>query len=298
MRVLGKCDDMCCMALGNFDGLHRAHMEVINACCKYAKEHSIKSGVLLFDRHTSDIFGKKIRLLTTMEEKLAILEQTEVDFVHIMTFNEKTAALSGEDFIKYITENFSVKAFFAGYDYSFGKGAKGDIGLLRRYGESYGFETFVTERVAIDNITVSSTAIREFIKNGNVKEAKKFLGRNYFVSGEVIKGFGNGTKSLFPTANIKIDSEKFLPCDGVYAGVSVIDGKKYKSAVNVGKNPTFNARERTVESFLLDFNGEIYGKNIRVEFLERLRPDIKFETVDMLKRQIETDIQKVREIKI
>lgn len=298
MRIINGCDQACAMALGNFDGLHKAHMKIINSCVEYSHENKILSGVLLFDRHTSEMLGKKVKLLTTMEEKLDILERTGVDFVYIMHFDEKTANTESKAFIKKIISDFSVEAFFVGYDYSFGKGAKANVCELKEYGEELGFKTFVTECVKEGDCVVSSTKIRELVEKGEMKRAEKLLGRKYFILGEVIRGFGNGTKSLFPTANVEIEENKFLPPDGVYKGITVIDGKNYKSAVNVGKNPTFDAKKRTVESFILDFDGELYGKKIKVEFLEYMRPDKRFSGTEALKKQIASDIERVRGIEI
>ena len=296
MQILEKCDFFCTMALGNFDGLHKAHIKIISSSVEYAKENGIKSGVLLFDCHTSKILGNPQRILTTMEEKLKILEEMGVDFVHIMHFDEITANMSGDKFIEYITKRFRVEAFFAGYDYKFGKNAGWDVEDLESYGKEHGFTTFITECIKEDGILVSSSNIREYIETGEVFLAKKLLGRPYAVLGEVVKGFGNGTKSLVPTANLKVFEDKLLPSDGVYFALTKIDDKSYKSAVNVGKNPTFNAKDRTIESFILDFCGEIYGKVLEIEFLEKIRDDRKFESIEALKEQIRKDIEKIRNI--
>lgn len=298
MQILEKCDFLCTMALGNFDGLHKAHMKIINSSIEYSKKNGIKSGVLLFDCHTSKILGNPQRLLTKIEEKLKLLEETGVDFVHIMHFDENTANMSGYEFIEYITKRFRVEAFFAGYDYKFGKNAGWNVTDLEDYAKEQGFKTVITECIKEDGITVSSSIIREYIESGEVSFAKKLLGRPYDVLGEVVKGFGNGTKSLFPTANLKVFEDKLLPADGVYFALTHIEGKSYKSAVNIGKNPTFNAKERTIESFILDFHGELYGKVLKIEFLEKIRDDKKFESIDALKEQIEKDIEKIKSIKI
>jgi len=298
MQELKKCEKPCAIALGNFDGLHRAHMEIINSCIDYSQKNGLLSGVLLFDRHTSEVFGKDVKLLTTMEEKLAVLESAGVDFVYIMHFDEAVAKTHSKKFIENILADFSVNAFFVGYDYCFGKGAKGTAGILKEYGEELGFETFVTRCMKDDDEIISSTTIREFVEAGEMEKAGKFLGRNYFVTGEVVRGFGNGTKSLFPTANVEIKRNKFLPPDGVYIGITHVDGKSYRSAVNIGKNPTFGAKERTIESYILDFDGEIYGKTVTVEFLQKIRADKRFESIDELKKQIEHDIEMVRKVEL
>lgn len=298
MQIIDRCEKKSAMALGNFDGLHKAHMEIINSCVEYARKNSLLSGVLLFDRHTSEVFGGTVGILTTMEEKLRILEGSGIDFVHIMHFDKETAGVEPEAFIDRISNDFSVDAFFVGYDYTFGKGAKGTTKILKELGEKEGFKTVVTDCVRLNDTVVSSTTVREAISEGDMERAEVLLGRRYFILGNVVKGFGNGTKFLYPTANVEIKENKFLPPDGVYKAVAVVDGKKYRSAVNIGKNPTFDAKKRTVESFLLDFEGELYGKEIKVEFLERIRPERKFQNTEELKKQIEKDIKKAYDIKI
>ncbi len=298
MQILDNCEFQCTMALGNFDGLHMAHMEIITSSIGYAKKRGIKSGVLLFDCHTSKVLGNPQELLTTREEKLKILENSGVDFVHIMHFDENTANMQGPEFIDYITKRFKVTAFFAGYDYRFGKKAAWNVDDLASYGSESGFDTIITECIKKDEILVSSSNIREFIKEGNVILARKLLGRPYSVSGEVIRGFGNGTRVLFPTANIKVPENKLLPPDGVYFGVTKINGKSYRSALNIGKNPTFNAKDRTIESFIIDFSGELYGEVLEIEFIEKIRDDKKFQSIEALKEQIKLDIEKVRNTNI
>lgn len=297
MDILDKCEKKCAIALGNFDGLHRAHMKIIDDCIDYSRKNNILSGIILFDIHTSEVFGIKTELLTTMSEKQELLKSTGLDFIHIMHFDKELAKVEPEDFIKNIFKNFAAEAFFAGYDYTFGKDATGNADLLKRLGNKYGFYVHIIDCIKDDKEIISSTAIRNLVESGDMDGAKKLLGRNYFIFGKVEKGFGNGKKMLFPTANISVDKEKLLPPDGVYCAKVNIDGKSYKSAVNIGKNPTFDAQKRTVECFILDFSGEIYGEYVLVEFVQKIRDDIRFESTADLKLQIEKDIEKVRNCK-
>ncbi len=298
MQILEGCREGCAIALGNFDGLHSAHIEIINACKSYAAEKNIKCGVLLFDRHTSEFFGEKVGLLTTMSEKLAILEGAGVDFVYVMHFDMDTASLLPEEFLRGILAEFNAEAFFAGYDYTFGKGAAGTAQTLAELGKKLGFEAVITPRIDQDGKRVSSSLIRSLLSEGDIEGAARFLGRAYSVEGEVIRGFGNGKKALFPTANIGVEEIKFLPPDGVYAGAATVKGKRYRTAVNIGKNPTLDAKVRTVEAFILDFDGELYGEHIKVEFIKKLRSEKKFESLAGLKEQIARDISAARETEI
>lgn len=298
MQILEGCYEECAIALGNFDGLHKAHMAIINACKSYAEEKKIKCGVLLFDRHTSELFGKEVRLLTDMEEKLEIIQKSGVGFVHIMPFDRETAGLAPEKFIKKILEKFKVSALFAGYDYTFGRGASGTAETLAELGRKMGFDVSVMPKIEHDGKQISSSLIRGLLEHGEIEGISAFLGRRHSVSGRVMRGFGNGRKSLFPTANIEYKKEKLLPPDGVYAGIAEIKGEKYRTAVNIGKNPTLKAETRTVEAFILDFDGDLYNENIKVEFIKKLRDDRKFRNLEELKRQIEKDIDAVKEIDI
>lgn len=294
MRIFEEYDGRCALALGNFDGLHKAHMKIINSCVEYSKSRGIQSGVVLFDRHTSEVFGGAPEILTTMEEKLLVLEKAKVDFVHIIRFDRELAMTEGEEFLHRILSAFDAEAFFFGYDYSFGKGAACKASDMEKIGRRLGFEAFMTECVYVGDTAVSSTVVRECIKAGDMQRAEKLLTRPYFLAGEIVHGKGNGAKSLFPTVNVKTPEKKLLPPDGVYCAVAEIDGKKYKCALNIGKNPTFNASVRTVEGFLLDFNSSVYGKKIYLEIKEFLRSDKKFANAEDLKKQIEKDIEAVR----
>ena len=178
-----------------------------------------------------------------------------------------------------------------GYDYSFGFKAQGDVEMLKKFGEKYGFKVFVTDVIKIDGRVVASTYIRQVIKSGEMEEAERFLGRRYCIEGNVVKGLQNGRKMGIPTANVDYDINMALPKAGVYAGITYVSGKRLKSVINVGKNPTFGAEKLTVESHILDFDEDIYGEYIRVSFAKRLRGDIKFNSMEELKNQIQNDIE-------
>lgn len=282
------------VALGNFDGLHVAHTTIIRNGIKYAREHNLKSGVLLFDENTKEITGKKhIELITPNEAKLELLEREKPDFVYLRKFTREFMQNSPEEFVRLLIKNLKVKAVCVGYDYSFGYKAQGDVAALKRFGEKYGFKVLVTDAIRIDDEIVSSTLIREMIKSGDMEKAERFLGRRFCVQGNVMRGFGNGTKMGIPTANVDYDRNMALPLEGVYAGITYVDGRRLKSVINVGKNLTFDAKAITIESHILDFNEDIYGKHIRVSFAKRMRGVIKFDSVDELINQIKSDIKQV-----
>ncbi len=278
-------------ALGNFDGLHVAHMTIIRNGIKYAKENGLKSGVLLFEKNTKTLTQGGVELITPNEAKLELLEREKPDFVYMENFDKEFMQKSPEEFVKYLVANLKVKAVCVGYDYSFGYKAMGDVEMLKKFGEKYGFKVFVTDAIKIDGRIVSSTYIREVIKNGDMEEAERFLGRRYCIEGNVIHGLQNGRKMGIPTANVDYDINMALPKPGVYAGITYVDGRRLKSVINVGKNLTFDAEKLTVESHILDFDEDIYGEYIRVSFAKKLRGVIKFDGVDKLIEQIHHDME-------
>lgn len=271
------------ICLGNFDGVHLGHKALFDAAKKYEKW-----GVLLFDRNT-----KGSTILTTQPEKLKILSDLGADYAVIAEFSEEFSHKSPEEFVEFLKEILKVDAVVAGYDYRFGYKAAGDKKDLVRLSEEKGIIAKIVESVKIDGEAVKSTKIREFIKCGDVLCANKMLGYNYTVSGIVETGFKNGTKMGFPTANIAYPLEKLLPADGVYKGKVL----GYDAVVNIGKNPTFEAEKRTVEAHLIGYEGDLYGREIEVEFISRIRDDKKFKNIEALIAQIEKDIKSIKERK-
>lgn len=283
------------VALGNFDGLHSAHTQIINNMCQYAEEHSCLGCVLLFSGHTRKVINNEdTKLITTESEKLKLLSTMGVDTVYIREFDREFMQLSPRDFVKMLVTKINPEAVCVGYDYRFGYKAEGDTQLLRKLGEEFGFSVIVTEEIKQNQHTVKSTKIREFISDGDIKSANTMLGRPYFIMGEVEKGLQNGRKIGIPTANIGYAPDKLLPENGVYMGYTIIGDDRYKSVINVGNNPTVGADKITVESHILDFDYDIYGKIVTVEFVDRIRDEIKFLSLDELKIQINSDINSAR----
>ena len=285
------------VALGDFDGLHIAHTAIIKNGIEYARQNGLKSGVLLFNENTKSVLeGADIKLITPNGEKIRLIDEMGADFVYIVNFDREFMKKTPEEFIEFLVNDLKIKAVFAGFDYKFGKNASGDALTLKKLGEDNGFFVEILPEMKIDTKTLSSRHIRQLIEDGNVSEASKYLGRDFSVSGIVEKGFQNGRKLGFPTANVSYDDTMLLPKNGVYAGYTFVDGKKYKSVINIGNNPTFGAKKVTIESHIIDFEGDIYGECIRVSFKERLRGDIKFNGIDELKERIEQDTKTAKSI--
>lgn len=271
------------ICLGNFDGVHLGHRALFDAAKKYEKW-----GVLLFDRNT-----KGSTLLTTQSEKIKIISELGADFAVIVEFSERFSHKSPKEFVEFLKDTLNAGIVVAGYDYRFGYKAEGDKNELLHLCEECKIGAEIIDSVTVLGEAVKSTRIRDAVKCGNMHLAHKLLGYKYFVSGKVVKGFKNGTKMGFPTANVEYLEEKLLPPDGVYRGS--VSG--YDAVINVGKNPTFDAEKRTVEAHLIDYSGDLYDKEIKVEFIEKIRDDIKFKSVDELINQIENDIKCVIERK-
>ncbi len=279
------------VALGSFDGLHKAHMELINKTKEYAKDTKLASGVLLFDKIPAQFFLDNAKTIMTLEDKKELL--SDLDFLYIQEFSKEFIELTPEEFVKYLIEKLNIKAVSVGFNYRFGKNASGDVNTLLQLSKKYGFTVIISDEYKIDGKTVSSTLIRSFIENGDINEANSFLGREFFMTGTVLNGYHLGRTLGFPTVNLDYDKNSIIPKFGVYHGSVEVLGEEYKAVINVGKRPTFEREDITIESFLLDFEGDLYNKKIKVKFKEYLRGEIKFQNAEKLTEQIEKDIKKV-----
>ncbi len=296
MDIIKKLDtaQKTVVALGNFDGLHKAHMLVLGNCINEAQKRGVKSAVLLFFEHPQNIINKRsVSLITDSESKMTLLENAGMDIAFLKHFDEGFMGLSPEEFVGFLVRELNPVALCVGYDYRFGHKAQGNIDSLRELCSLHGIDVIVTDEVKEGDVPVKSTAIRQYIMSGEIEKANAMLGRSFTLRGEVKKGFQNGRKIGFPTANVGVSENIVLPLDGVYMGYTTVEGKKYKSLINVGMNPTVGGKEITVESHILDFNGDIYGKVIEVEFCKRLRGEIKFAGLEDLKKQIQMDLERV-----
>lgn len=278
------------IALGTFDGLHIAHMKIIDNAVEYGKKHNVPYGVMLFDSIPANSFSKNYtkRLMKPTDRNLLL---SYLDYIYIQEFDKSFYDKSPEEFVFYLKNILKAEFVSVGYNYKFGKAASGDAELLKELCAKEGITVSISEKMVHLGHTVSSTKIRELVSSGDVETASGLLGRNFFLSGRVINGYRNGHKLGFPTANLKTDLTVVLPGSGVYAGICKVDGKAYKSVVNVGDNPTFAGNSITVECHLLGFDDELYGKEIKVEFVKYIRKEIKFSTSSELAEQIALDIQ-------
>lgn len=274
------------LVLGYFDGLHIGHVHLIN----YAKMNSDGPvGVVTFDKPLKSIEGQ----ITTLDEKIALIEELKVDYVFVLVADDKFKHMSYIDFINKVLKKFNPKTIFCGNDYTFGYEAKGDVYDLKMAFANVQVMNYVND---FNRKKISSSGIKKLIKDGQVKEASVFLGRQYALIGTVSHGFKEGTKLGRPTANLEPVTNLVIPKDGVYITRTKIDKKMYDSLTNIGTHPTINKVEKpTIETYVFGFNKNLYGKEITVYFYKRLRDEIKFDSVEDLEDQIAKDINEASE---
>lgn len=284
------------LALGNFDGVHIGHQQLIETMINQAIELNLQSSMLIFENHTkSFVYGNGPRLLNTNSQKNEFLEKLGVKTLYTMRFDDKVMTLSPEEFvIKVLKKKLNCSMVVVGPDYRFGHKASGNVEMLKQIGIRHGLEVQVVEPVYYKDEIVSSTLVRKLLSDGNIKEANRLLGRPFGIVGEVINGKGLGKKLGVPTANMKPAGKYVVPKKGVYRTITRVNGRYYPSATNVGINPTFSEQDLKVETFILDFDQAIYGLEIEVFFMEYLRPEMKFDDVQDLKKKMEEDIAYVR----
>lgn len=279
------------IALGSFDGLHYGHMNLIKEVVEKAKINNCKSLLYTFDNHPLSVVNpeKEPKHLMTNNEKLMILESYGIDIVNFATFTEEYMKIQPEEFIENLVNKYNMKGIVVGFNNRFGYKNRGDINLLKELGEKLNFEIIVVEEIKLGNEAVSSTKIRHYIETGIVEKANFLLQRPYSLSGSIIHGRKLGRTIGFPTANIHIDNKILLPKSGVYYTNTKYEDKIYKSITNIGYNPTVNGNNLTVETYILNFDKEIYDNVIDVYFIKYLRDEQKFSSLEELIKVLEND---------
>lgn len=279
------------VTIGNFDGLHKGHQVLIKKAVESAKQRNIESIVFTFENHPANYFAKTpIKHVITNEEKIKRLKDFGVDYVISIPFDEYMTKISALEFVKGILlDKLGAKKIIVGHDFTFAKNKEGDTKLLKKLSDEYGFEVEVIMPIKVNDIRVSSTYIRNLVAQGSVCSVKEYLGYNCEIKGNVIKCKQLGRTIGFPTANIEVDKDTLIPKNGIYATKVHIGEKVYYGATNIGYNPTVNGEKLSIETNILEFNDDIYGKDIKIEFLERIRDEKKFSSLDDLKGQLKKD---------
>jgi riboflavin kinase/FMN adenylyltransferase len=286
------------VTIGNFDGVHLGHRAILGRVLQRARELEAQAVAITFDPHPLKVLrpDMNLPLLTTADQKLGLLAASGLDAVVVLPFTHELAALAPQDFVReYFCQRLQTRELVVGHDYQFGRGRAGNIGLLKEMGKQHGFTVQVVWAVEAEGAVVSSSLIRALLRLGKVGEAARLLGRPYGVTGQVVRGKGRGGKLLgVPTANLRPANE-LLPASGIYA-VRVRRGAKILAGVaNIGTCPTFDNQDLSLEVHLLEFHGELYGENLEVQFVRRLREERRFESIEALAAQIHADIDQARE---
>jgi riboflavin kinase / FMN adenylyltransferase len=291
------------VTLGIFDGVHLGHQALLDNLVRRAKEENGESVAITFFPHPRLVLDqnqRKLSFLTTMEEKIVLLEKSKIDHLVIIAFDKRFSNIKACDFIREILlEKIGTRHLLIGFNHHFGKNAEGDSETIRKCAESLDFKVEKIEGFHTDNGPISSSLIREALLTGRLDMANKWLGYPYPVTGTVKEGRQIGRSIGFPTANIKPDNEyKLIPCDGVYAVEVKFDGKIYTGMLSIGSNPTVNSdsRNRSIEVHILNFNEDIYGRTVSLIFRKRLRDEIKFENLAQLTEQLKLDKQQVMQL--
>lgn len=280
------------VTIGNFDGIHKGHVQLIKRAVEQAKKRNLKSVVFTFENHPMRYFRfDSIKNLLTNEEKVELLKSMGVDIVVMIPFDEYMTKISAQDFVKKIlVDKLKCRKAIVGHDFKFARKKEADAQMLKKIGEIYNMEVEVIKPVKIKGLRVSSTHVRELIEEGKVNHVKDFLGRNYSVEGEVIHARKLGRTIGFPTANLTIDNNILMPKNGIYAVKVYLGNREFYGATNIGYNPTVNGQSLSIETNILNFNEDIYGEVIKIEFLERIREEKKFDSLDDLKKQLNQDV--------
>jgi riboflavin kinase/FMN adenylyltransferase len=280
------------IALGNFDGVHKGHQELITRTVKSADAANLKSAVFTFSNHPRNVLSKEniVKSILYSDEKAEIIERLGVDYMFNIPFNDEIQYMDAIEFInKVLLAKLKMQEAYCGFNYKFGYKATGDIEVLMKESIKKQFGIHVLEPVKIQGSLVSSTLIREIVERGAVDECMKFMGRNYTVGGEVVVGNKLGNTIGFPTSNLIVDDSMVSPANGVYITYCTYNGKRYPSVTNVGVKPTVGEFHKNMETHIFNFDKELYGKTIRVEFIKKMRDEKKFDSVDDLAGQITKD---------
>jgi riboflavin kinase/FMN adenylyltransferase len=281
------------LTLGTFDGVHFGHKKIIEKLIQNASFCECESLVLTFFPHPRMVLqdSNEIKLLNTIEERTELLQKAGLDNLIIHPFDQAFSRLTAEEFVSSIlVDQLHVKKIIIGYDHRFGRNRTADIHDLINFGEKYDFEVEQISAQEIDEVSVSSTKIRNALMNGHIRLANDYLGYHYFLSGTVIKGKGIGRTLDFPTANLQIqETYKLIPKNGVYIVQSLIENKLVFGMMNIGFNPTVNGETKSIEIHFFDFDGDLYSKKIEIQLLDRIRDEVKFESIEKLKEQLFKD---------
>jgi len=287
------------LTIGVFDGIHRGHREIIRILTTEARANHAPAVLLTFDPHPASVLsGQEIKCLTTPDERADLLGSLGVDVVITQRFTRDLSTATAWEYMSHLKQSLDLKRLLIGYDFALGKGREGNANRLAEIGGELGYSVEIVSALSDESGVISSTEIRKLVATGNVGEAAKLLDYQYTLSGEVIRGAGRGRTINFPTANIDYPQQKVTPANGIYACWAHLGNEKFMAATNIGFNPTFTPERQTpsLESYLLDFDRDIYGQQVKLEFVSRIRDELKFNSVESLISKIYEDVDKTRDL--
>ena len=281
------------LTIGTFDGVHLGHQKIIERVVATARQEGLLATIFTFFPHPRMVVqhDKSLKLIHTLEEKKQLLQRLGVDLLVVQPFNEAFAQLTAEEFVSTIlVQHLNVKKVIIGYDHRFGRNRTANINDMRLFGEKYGFAVEEISVQEVDEVSVSSTKIREALNKGDVTTAEHYLGTPYSLTGTVVHGLKLGRTLGYPTANIQVTEDyKLIPKDGVYAVYSYIGARKVYGMMSIGKNPTIEGKGASIEVYFFDFNGDLYDRELTIYFVKYLREERKFSSVALLKKQLQDD---------
>jgi riboflavin kinase/FMN adenylyltransferase len=283
------------LAIGVFDGVHAGHRYLLNRLQEQAAKNNLLSGAVTFNPHPQSVLHPDHQLpwLSDLDDRVATLQQLGLSIVAVLTFTPKLAQLKARDFMSLLRKYLKMRGIMVGPDFALGRGGEGDISLLHALGDEMEFTVDVIPPFTIEGEVVSSTLIRQALTRGDMRRVEKLMGRRFYLKGEVITSDKRGRLLGFPTANLDIKPQQALPDNGIYATITQVNDKRFPSATNVGTRPTFGEGERMVETYLLNYKGDLYGKHIRVEFVKKVRDEQRFPSAEELIIQMGKDVQEV-----
>jgi len=286
------------LTIGVFDGVHLGHKYLISQLTEHARQQNLLSGVVTFRQHPQEILSPQTKLpfLTDLTSRANLLKNEGVEAIITLSFTRELAQLSARQFVSLLKKYLRMRGIVIGPDFALGRNREGSPNTLCALGQDMNFSVTVIPPIMVNGEVVSSTAIRKALADGDMKRVVNLIGHPFSLHGRVITGSGRGIGLGFPTANLDVDSEQALPAEGVYVTWVYIDDKAYQSMTNIGKRPTFGDSEPTVEVYVLNYHSDLYGRELKIDIIERLRGEKKFDTVDELKKQITEDVKQGRAI--
>ena len=286
------------LTIGVFDGVHRGHQSLLAKVVAEAKTKGGAAGVLTFRNHPDSVLNPNFQpqYITSIAERIRLIKDLGIDFVVPVTFDMEIAGLRARKFTELLRSKLRMRGLVVGPDFAMGYKREGNVDMLSDMGAELGFSVSVVDLLSDGGDAVHSTSIRKALVDGNVKDMAKKLGRNFSISGTVVTGDKRGRTLGFPTANIEVGLDMVVPGNGIYATLAFVDGERHMAATSIGTRPTFDGKGRTIEAFLLEFDSNLYNRKLRLEFVQRLRDELKFDSVDALLEQMELDVEQTRRL--